>query len=347
MNANFLAIIKKIVSDQGEAILTEPRRLKGWISDYAKDEPKAERLAFGRCIECGAYAELKNTPVAGRAAVKNRLAQRLHSEEGLDTALCAGALDLLEAVMFGEPETAVQPEPPPIIAVAKTTAPKVAAPKSPPSKTSPAQKSKPFLIDDDDDDLSYISRRPIKQQPIEEKHTGRTVFLVLVLLAAIIAGARYLALNRNALSYNPAAAANHTQEQAAPERDINGLTAADYDINGWAKKDGKWVASPDGARYSAQPANTELPQVRIVNNTGYMVYSVYVVAVPAKHWGDDKLGSDILSNGSSVSIDLPSSSTNRYGIMLKDLDGDTYTKWDIPISNNQTVTFTIQDLNTN
>jgi hypothetical protein len=102
MNTNFLTIIKKIVAEQGEAILADPQRLKGWISDYAKDEPKAERLAFGRCIEYGAYTELKNTPAPGRAAVKNRLAQRLHGGEGLDPALCAGALDLLEAALFGE-----------------------------------------------------------------------------------------------------------------------------------------------------------------------------------------------------------------------------------------------------
>jgi hypothetical protein len=104
MNTNFLAIIKKIVSEQGEAILADPQRLKGWISDYAKDEPKAERLAFGRCIEYGAYGELKNTPAESRTAAKNRLAQKLHSEEGLDTAICTGALDLLEAALFGVPE---------------------------------------------------------------------------------------------------------------------------------------------------------------------------------------------------------------------------------------------------
>jgi hypothetical protein len=102
MNANFLSIVKRIVSEQGESILANPQQLKGWISDYAKDEPRAERLAFGRCIEYGAYTELKNAPAPGRAAVKTRLAQRLHSEEGLDTALCAGALDLLEAAVFGK-----------------------------------------------------------------------------------------------------------------------------------------------------------------------------------------------------------------------------------------------------
>ena len=34
--------------------------------------------------------------------------------------------------------------------------------------------------------------------------------------------------------------------------DINGLRRTDYDINGWAVKDGKWVASPAGALYAGQ-----------------------------------------------------------------------------------------------
>jgi hypothetical protein len=332
MNATFLSVIKKIISEQGESILSEPQRLKGWISDYAKDEPKAERLAFGRCIEYGAYSELKNTPAGGRAAVKNRLAQRLHNEEGLDTALCAGALDMLEAAVFGKPTDAVKPKAPPEIVVSKNPLP----------ETTIIQEHKPFSIDDD---LSYMLRRPIKKQPIEKKYPGRNVFIVLALSAAIIAGVRHFALNQNA-SNNPSTTANHTQRQSAPKRDINGLTPADYDDNGWAKKDGKWVASPDGARYSAQPTNTERHQVRIVNSTGYLVYNVYVVAVPAQSWGDDKLGSGILPSGNSVSISLPSSSTNRYSIRLKDLDGDTYTKRNIPISNNQTTTFTLQDMDT-
>jgi hypothetical protein len=87
MNTTLLTVVKQIIAEQGEAILTEPKRLKGWVSDYAKGEPKAERLALGRCIEYGAYAELKGVPAADRAAVKARLARKLHNEEGLDTAL--------------------------------------------------------------------------------------------------------------------------------------------------------------------------------------------------------------------------------------------------------------------
>jgi hypothetical protein len=328
MNTNFLSVIKKIIADQGEAILAEPQRLKGWISDYAKDEPKAERLAFGRCIEYGAYAELKNVPVEGRAAVKNRLAQRLHSEEGLDTALCAGALDLLEVAVFGELNAAAQPEMPP----------EIAAPKSLLSEKTPAQESKPVTIDYD---FSYISKLPIKKQMVEEKHPVLNGAHIVIFFVVILIIGGIISSNRNTSSNNPA---NHSPEQSAPKRDINGLTAADYDDNGWAKKDGRWVASPDGARYSAQPANTERPHVRIVNSTGYTVWYVYVVASTAQSWGNDKLGSGILSSGSSVLIDLPSSSTNRYGIRLKDLDGDTYTKRNIPINNKQIITFTLQDL---
>jgi hypothetical protein len=105
MNINFLAIVKRIVSEQGESILAEPQRLKSWISDYAKDEPKAERLVLGRYIEAGAYAELKKaaSPVE-RRRVKAALVQCLHNDQGLDTALCAGALDLLEAALWGTNE---------------------------------------------------------------------------------------------------------------------------------------------------------------------------------------------------------------------------------------------------
>jgi uncharacterized membrane protein len=104
MNTTLLTVVKHIIAEQGEAIFIEPKRFKGWISDYAQGEPKAERLVLNRCVECGAYAELKGLSAEGRSAVKNRLARKLHNEEGLDTALCIGALDLLEAAVWGTGE---------------------------------------------------------------------------------------------------------------------------------------------------------------------------------------------------------------------------------------------------
>jgi hypothetical protein len=107
MNTNLVNIIKRIIAEQGEGILGEPARLKGYVADYAAAESKAERLAFGRCIEHGAYNELKNTP--DRQAAKAALARRVNASEGIDLALCNGVLDALEAALYGIDEPAVPP----------------------------------------------------------------------------------------------------------------------------------------------------------------------------------------------------------------------------------------------
>jgi tetratricopeptide (TPR) repeat protein len=169
MNTNFLSIVKRIVSEQGEAILANPQQLKGLISDYAKDEPKAERLAFGRCIEYGAYTELKNAPPGSRAAVKNRLAQRLHSGEGLDTELCAGVLDLLEAAMFGALEVSGAGNE--WVTVAEQKAAGQAKPTAPPPEPVP---------------LSPPPQVPAGNIP-SKKHVKRNVFIAAAIIVVVAA----------------------------------------------------------------------------------------------------------------------------------------------------------------
>jgi tetratricopeptide (TPR) repeat protein len=84
--------------------------LKGFVSDYAANESKLERLAFGRCIEYGAYTELKSAGnVAARLMAKTGVAQKIHTNTGLDISICNGALDALEAALFG----VATPMPPP------------------------------------------------------------------------------------------------------------------------------------------------------------------------------------------------------------------------------------------
>jgi RNA polymerase subunit RPABC4/transcription elongation factor Spt4 len=101
MNANLLAILKQIVTEQGESVLADPQRLKALFSDYAKNEQKEERVAFGRCIEMNAYQELKKTSTADeRRRVKATLVDQVNAKTGIDRARCAEALDLLEAAMF-------------------------------------------------------------------------------------------------------------------------------------------------------------------------------------------------------------------------------------------------------
>ena len=101
MNTNLLNIVNRIVAEQGEGILTDAKRLFPYFSDYAKNEHKEERAAFGRCIEYGAYQVLRNTRSPDeRQRVKATLTDQINAKTGVDRKRCADALDLLEMVIF-------------------------------------------------------------------------------------------------------------------------------------------------------------------------------------------------------------------------------------------------------
>jgi hypothetical protein len=101
MNTNLLSIVKQIIAQYGEGILADPARLKSLFSDMAMNEPKPLRIAFGRCMEAGAYMVLKTAPPSERAARKADIARQVCGSAGLDISLCAEALDILEAALFG------------------------------------------------------------------------------------------------------------------------------------------------------------------------------------------------------------------------------------------------------
>ena len=99
-------------------------------------------------------------------------------------------------------------------------------------------------------------------------------------------------------------------------------------------------------RPSTASNNSNLPTIRIINRTGYTVYYVYVSPNNSDYWEEDVLGSDVLRNGQSVTVRLPYplSIRNRYDIRIIDLDGDTYTKWNVQITTNSSIEFTIRDI---
>jgi hypothetical protein len=114
MNEHLLSVVKQIITDNGEAIFADPARLKAFFSDLAKDEPKPLRMAFGRCVEAGAYDALKTAAdQAERISRKAAIAQRVLDEHGLDVGLCGEALDILEAALFGTASASQQYQPPP------------------------------------------------------------------------------------------------------------------------------------------------------------------------------------------------------------------------------------------
>jgi hypothetical protein len=110
MNTNLLAIVNRIVAEQGEGILADAKRLFPYFANYAKNEAKEDRVAFGRCLEMGAYQELKKTrTVDERRRVKATLINQMNAKTGIDSPHCNEALDLLEAVMFRPAQQSYQP----------------------------------------------------------------------------------------------------------------------------------------------------------------------------------------------------------------------------------------------
>jgi hypothetical protein len=104
MNTKFAAIIRRIAAEQGEAILGDPARLKGFVHSRAAGVPVELRRAFGRCIEQGCYGLLKQTPdKTARTRIKPQIVRQMRSISKIDTALCAEAIDILEAVIYERP----------------------------------------------------------------------------------------------------------------------------------------------------------------------------------------------------------------------------------------------------
>ena len=89
-----------------------------------------------------------------------------------------------------------------------------------------------------------------------------------------------------------------------------------------------------------------LPTVRIVNNTGYDIYFLFVSPSESDEWGDDLLGDDILEDGKTFTYQLPQSlnRTSLYDFGVEDEEGDTYSKYEVKITNNARIVFTLDDL---
>ena len=89
-----------------------------------------------------------------------------------------------------------------------------------------------------------------------------------------------------------------------------------------------------------------LPSIRIVNNTGNTVYVVVVSPSEEDEWGGDVLGDEVLENGEAFTYQLPRplSEVNVYDLAMEDEDGDVYFKWEVMVTNNAQIVFTVDDM---
>lgn len=85
------------------------------------------------------------------------------------------------------------------------------------------------------------------------------------------------------------------------------------------------------------------PTIKITNNTGFTIYYLYMAPTSHSRWGDDLLGPMTIPHGQTFDTGVPAGTT-RYDIRLVDEDGDTYTKWDVDVSQSAAVEFTIWDI---
>jgi hypothetical protein len=89
-----------------------------------------------------------------------------------------------------------------------------------------------------------------------------------------------------------------------------------------------------------------LPSVRVVNNTGYEIHNLYISPSVSDEWGDQLLGAEILGDGETIPITLsqPLSKINRYDFKIDDEELMVYFKFDVVVTNNIRIVFTLDDL---
>ncbi|MCL2231151.1 MAG: hypothetical protein FWC01_08650 [Treponema sp.] len=84
-----------------------------------------------------------------------------------------------------------------------------------------------------------------------------------------------------------------------------------------------------------------IPEITIINQTGYLGYELYISPVTSDVWGEDVLGNQVLRDGASfrLKLDDPLRRSNRYDFRLIDLDGDSYEIRNMAITHNSVITF--------
>jgi hypothetical protein len=84
------------------------------------------------------------------------------------------------------------------------------------------------------------------------------------------------------------------------------------------------------------------PVLTVVNDTGYDIYYLYISKASSDDWDEDVLGDDVLEDGDSFKVTLPSSGT--WDLMAEDEDEDTYSKYDLSVTRDTRVVITLDDL---
>ena len=83
--------------------------------------------------------------------------------------------------------------------------------------------------------------------------------------------------------------------------------------------------------------------VDITNRTGYTIMYMYVSPAKSKSWEEDVLGDDVLPNDDTRRVTLTGYKSPIFDIRLVDTDGDSYTFWNVDVSE-QDIVVRLDDL---
>ncbi len=83
--------------------------------------------------------------------------------------------------------------------------------------------------------------------------------------------------------------------------------------------------------------------VDITNRTGYTIRYMYVSPAKSDSWEEDVLGDDVLLDGKTQRVNLRGYKSAVFDIKLVDEDGDSYTFWNIDVSEEDLVV-TLDDI---
>ena len=69
----------------------------------------------------------------------------------------------------------------------------------------------------------------------------------------------------------------------------------------------------------------------VTNKTGYEGMYLYVSPASSNDWGYDHLGDEFLADGETWTVDVRGR-TPMFDVQLVDVDGDSYTLWDVDVT---------------
>jgi len=100
MTEEFIAVLKKLISDRGIGVLDDAKICRSFLLDYGKGEHKREIGLLIKALEKNFYERLRNS--SNRNLDKKQIAKHWHEDEAVDIGMAEKTLNCLCHILFGD-----------------------------------------------------------------------------------------------------------------------------------------------------------------------------------------------------------------------------------------------------